>query len=75
MFWHALTHYTVGTVLRPTGTFAGVVYVCVTAGDSAAAEPTWWPEGQGAVGTAVFEARPFRRPLAHGPVTPTVVSP
>ncbi|MNN18845.1 hypothetical protein D3C81_1320640 [compost metagenome] len=72
--WLASTAYSAGDVIRPTGEFAGVVYLCITSGVSGSAPPAWWSEGQGAVGTAVFEARPFRRPLAHGPITPTVTS-
>ncbi|WP_429215189.1 hypothetical protein [Metapseudomonas resinovorans] len=72
--WMANHAYVQGDVIRPSGAFAGVVYVCLTAGTSSASQPAWWADGQGAVGTAVFEARPYRRPLAHGPITPTVTS-
>lgn len=71
--WTADTDYATGAVIRPSA-FAGTVYVCILPGRSAATEPDWWVDGDGAVGTAVFAARPYRRPLAHGPITPTVTS-
>lgn len=63
--------YQPGDVVRPTGDFGGYTYVCVSGG-AVGSEPAWWTDGTRSVGDAVFEARKYRRPLAHGPVTPAI---
>lgn len=63
--------YQPGAVVRPSSGFSGRVYVCIDGGQ-VGSEPEWWSEGTQAVGGAVFEARLYHRPLAHGPVTPEV---
>ncbi|WAB92476.1 hypothetical protein OSS47_00405 [Pseudomonas citronellolis] len=74
--WQPSETYQIGNIRRPT-VFAGVVYECTVPGVGDASEPTWWPydggEATGPVGTAVFKARPFSQPLAHGPRVPTVI--
>ncbi|MCY1280874.1 hypothetical protein D9M70_296690 [compost metagenome] len=77
--WSANLACAIGDVLRPSGSFAGVIYECIAAGNTGTTEPVWWPAGDsndtGTAGTAVFKARQYRRPLAHGPIAPTVSSP
>lgn len=57
--WEASTTYALGAVVKPT-TLNGLEYVCITAGDSDATEPTW-PTTPGATetetGGAVWLAR------------------
>lgn len=75
--WAADHSYAVGDLLRPT-VFSGVTYECTVAGVSGASAPDWWPYDEnanaGEVGTATFKARLYRRPLAHGPIYPTVIA-
>uniref|UniRef100_UPI00214770C0 hypothetical protein n=1 Tax=Endozoicomonas sp. SESOKO4 TaxID=2828745 RepID=UPI00214770C0 len=71
--WKANTTYTVGQVIRPAN-FQGYVYICTVAGTGDSTEPTWWfDDSVQAIGTAQFKAKPYTRPLAHGPVTPEIV--
>lgn len=50
----------------------GYVYECDGAGTLPSTEPTWSndTESSQAVGTASFIARPYYRPMVHGPVSP-----
>ncbi|KEQ18074.1 hypothetical protein [Endozoicomonas numazuensis] len=71
--WQADTVYEVGDVIRPAS-FQGYVYLCTVAGTGSSTEPVWWfDDSIQAIGTAQFKAKPYTRPLAHGPVTPEIV--
>jgi hypothetical protein len=72
--WQGDTAYEVGDVIRPI-TFQGYVYHCTIAGTSGSTEPNWWfdVDNHQTIGTATFKARPFTRPLAHGPIFPEIV--
>ncbi|WP_422135479.1 hypothetical protein [Endozoicomonas sp. ALD040] len=71
--WLANSTYDVGNVIRPAS-FRGYVYICTVAGTGDGTEPTWWfDDSVQAIGTAQFKAKPYTRPLAHGPVTPEIV--
>ncbi|WP_252177186.1 hypothetical protein [Endozoicomonas sp. 4G] len=71
--WQASTTYEVGHVIRPAN-FQGYVYHCTVAGTGDSTEPTWWfDDSVKAIGTAQFKAKPYTRPLAHGPVIPEIV--
>ena len=72
--WQPDTTYAAGDVIRPP-TFQGYVYHCTQAGTTDSTEPTWWfdIESSQPIGTALFEAKPYSRPLAHGPITPEIV--
>lgn len=66
----------IGDRIRPSDR-NGYVYVCTTGGALPVTEPDAWPTETGvshSIGGATFEALPFRRPMVHGPVTPTIVS-
>jgi len=75
MSWQAETAYAVGDVIRPSA-FRGYVYHCTLAGTTDSSEPVWWFETDSskAIGTAQFQAKPFSRPLAHGPIIPTIIA-
>ncbi len=72
--WQPDTAYAVGDVIRPP-TFQGYVYLCTLAGTTSSTEPVWWldTDGSQSIGTAQFQAKPFSRPLAHGPILPTIL--
>ena len=72
--WQPDTEYQVGDVIRPTQ-FQGYVYICTVAGTSDSTEPQWWfdTENNQAIGTAQFKAKPYTRPLAHGPLLPEII--
>ncbi|WOG28761.1 hypothetical protein [Endozoicomonas sp. 8E] len=71
--WQANTTYEVGNVIRPAD-FQGYVYLCTVAGTGDNTEPTWWfDDSVQAIGNAQFKAKPYTRPLAHGPVIPEIV--
>ncbi|WP_419835306.1 hypothetical protein [Endozoicomonas atrinae] len=72
--WQPDTAYVVGDVIRPP-TFQGYVYLCTLAGTTSSTEPIWWFETDSSqsIGTAQFQAKPFSRPLAHGPIIPTII--
>ena len=72
--WQADTVHAVGDVIRPH-TFQGYVYLCISAGTTDSIEPTWWfdTEQSYAIGTALFKAKPYSRPLAHGPIIPEII--
>ncbi|WP_062262473.1 hypothetical protein [Endozoicomonas arenosclerae] len=71
--WQADTVYETGDVIRPVD-FQGYVYHCTVAGTGDSTEPTWWfDDSIQTVGTAQFKAKPYTRPLAHGPVFPEIV--
>lgn len=77
--WVPNASYSIGSVIHPTaGNETGYVYECIGAGISDATEPAWWIDdgssNTGMVGTATFQARQYYRPLAHGPVTPSIAS-
>ena len=73
--WQPDTACAVGDVIRPS-VFQGYVYHCTLAGVTGTSEPVWWFEtgSSQTVGTAQFQARPFSRPLAHGPIIPTIIA-
>ncbi|MFP3979174.1 hypothetical protein [Marinobacter sp. KMM 10035] len=64
----------VGDRIHPT-TPNGHVFECTGAGTLPAEEPAWVvdTETSQTYGTAAMIARPFYRPMVHGPVTPEVV--
>ncbi|WP_448218396.1 hypothetical protein [Endozoicomonas sp. 2B-B] len=71
--WQGDAVYEVGDVIRPAD-FQGYVYLCTVSGIGDSTEPTWWfDDSVQAIGTAQFKAKPYTRPLAHGPVTPEIV--
>ncbi|WP_422468598.1 hypothetical protein, partial [Endozoicomonas sp. ALC013] len=72
--WQPDTNYQVNDVIRPLN-FQGYVYYCTVAGVSNSTEPVWWIDTDNvqSVGTAKFKAKPFSRPLTHGPVNPTII--
>ena len=72
--WQPDTAYAEGDVIRPEN-FQGYVYHCTLAGTTGNAEPVWWFETDTSqtIGTAQFQAKPFSRPLAHGPIIPTIL--
>ena len=72
--WQANTAYQVGDIIRPAS-FQGYVYICTVAGSSYSSEPQWWfdVDNDQSVGTAQFKAKPYTRPLAHGPLTPEII--
>lgn len=71
--WQVDTAYEVGDVVRPVN-FQGYVYLCTVAGTGSSTEPAWWfDDSVQSIGTAQFKAKPYTRPLAHGPVTPEIV--
>ncbi len=74
LVWKADTAYAVGDVIRPAN-FQGYVYHCTVAGTGDATEPVWWFDTSSTktIGTAQFQAKPFSRPLAHGPIIPTII--
>lgn len=60
-------------MIRPAN-FQGYVYLCTVAGTGDSNEPTWWfDDSVQAIGTAQFKAKPYTRPLTHGPVIPEIV--
>ena len=73
--WTPDTSYRVNDVIRPS-TFQGYVYYCTSGGTSSDTEPEWWfdTDGSKSVGTAQFQAKPFSRPLAHGPIIPSIIA-
>ena len=72
--WQSDTAYVVGEVIRPAN-FQGYVYQCTLAGTTGNTEPVWWYETDTSqtIGTAQFKAKPFSRPLVHGPIIPTII--
>ena len=72
--WLSDTAYVVGDVIRPAN-FQGYVYQCTLAGSTGNTEPVWWYETDTSqtIGTAQFKAKPFSRPLVHGPIIPTII--
>ena len=72
--WQSDTAYVVGDVIRPEN-FQGYVYQCTLAGSTGNTEPVWWYETDTSqtIGTAQFKAKPFSRPLVHGPIIPTII--
>lgn len=72
--WQSDTAYVVGDVIRPAN-FQGYVYQCTLAGTTGNTEPVWWYETDTSqtIGTAQFKAKPFSRPLVHGPIIPTII--
>ena len=72
--WQPDTAYQVGDIIRPAS-FQGYVYTCTVAGSSDSTEPQWWfdVDNDQSVGTAQFKAKPYTRPLAHGPLTPEII--
>ncbi|WP_286694085.1 SPRY domain-containing protein [Spongiibacter sp. UBA1325] len=65
----------VGNRVHPT-TPNGYVYECTGAGDLPSTEPNPWPtdtEASHSIGTASFDAKPFYRPMVHGPITPQAI--
>ena len=72
--WQADTAYNTGDVIRPAD-YQGYVYHCTTAGTSSSTEPTWWFDTNTSqnIGTALFKAKPYARPLAHGPIIPDII--
>lgn len=63
----------VGDRVHPT-TPNGHVWECTSAGTLPSEEPTWIIDTEAAqlYGTASMIARPFYRPMVHGPVTPEI---
>ncbi|WP_263080052.1 hypothetical protein [Endozoicomonas sp. Mp262] len=72
--WQPDTDYQVGDVIRPVQ-FQGYIYICTIAGTGDSTEPQWWfdTENNQAIGTAQFKAKPYTRPLAHGPLLPEII--
>ena len=72
--WQPDTAYVVGDVIRPAN-FQGYVYQCTLAGTTGNTEPVWWYETDTSqtIGAAQFKAKPFSRPLVHGPIIPTII--
>ena len=72
--WQPDTAYQVGDIIRPSS-FQGYVYTCTVAGSSDSTEPQWWfdVDNDQSVGNAQFKAKPYTRPLAHGPLTPEII--
>lgn len=66
-------HVNVGDRVHPS-TPNGYVWECVGAGTLPGAEPDWISDTETShmYGTASMIARPFYRPMVHGPVTPQV---
>ena len=73
--WTPNASYRVNDVIRPS-TFQRYVYFCTSGGTSNDTEPVRWfdTDGSKRVGTAQFQAKPFSRPLAHGPIIPTIMA-
>jgi hypothetical protein len=73
--WTPSATYSVGDRVHPTpGNETGYVYDCLFAGTGVATEPEWWivtgGSSTGNIGTAVFQAKKYYQPIAHGPVIP-----
>ena len=67
---------TTGQRIHPT-TPNGYVYEITSDGQAPAEEPAW-PTDTGnshTLGTATMQARPFYRPMVHGPITPVTSAP
>lgn len=65
--------YNLGDTVHPAD-YAGIAYVCTTAGTTAATLPTSYPDsGTITIGSAVFTAKPIHKPQIAAPVKPQVV--
>ena len=65
--WPASTVVNLGGRVYGT-TETGYVFDCTTAGTTGATEPTWNTTGTTNDGTAVWTAKPYFRPVSHGPI-------
>lgn len=69
----ASTTYELGNIVHPAD-YAGIAYVCTTAGDTDATLPMSYPkEGDFTSGTATFSAKPIHKPQVFSPVKPEIV--
>lgn len=67
--------YTVGQIVHHAD-YAGIAYVCTTAGTTGATLPetnTYPESGTITIGTAVFTAKPINKPQIFSPVRPEVI--
>ncbi|EWH09865.1 hypothetical protein DS2_10477 [Catenovulum agarivorans DS-2] len=67
--------YTVGQIVHHAD-YAGIAYVCTTAGTTGATLPetnTYPESGTVTIGTAVFAAKPINKPQIFSPVKPEVI--
>ena len=67
--------YTVGQIVHHAD-YAGIAYVCTTAGTTGATLPetnTYPESGTITIGTAVFTAKPINKPQIFSPVKPEVI--
>lgn len=65
--WAAGANLNNGTVVHPT-TPNGYVYQVTIAGTTGTEEPTWSTEGSVTDGSVTYEAKPYYRPVASGPL-------
>lgn len=71
--WAAGANLNNGTVVHPT-TPNGYVYQVTSAGTTGTEEPTWSTEGSVIDGSVTYEAKPYYRPVASGPLSSEVIA-
>lgn len=73
--FQALKTLKIGDRIHPTSP-NGYVWECTSAGDLPEEEPVWSTDTEtGQIyGTATLIARPFYRPMVHGPIAPEVIA-
>lgn len=72
--WAAGANLNNGTVVHPT-TPNGYVYQVTIAGTTGTEEPTWSTEGSVTDGSVTYEAKPYYRPVASGPLAGESLAP